>query len=104
MRRTGIVLLTVAAALLGACSEPEPTAFVPGQPMVFPMRSAGTLEDVGARLIKACRDKGDPTDPDCALRIKNRLESCIGQVPGTYQTEAIYKKYTSDYEKCLLKR
>lgn len=104
MRRTGIALLTVAAALLGACSEPEPTDFVPGQPMVFPMRSAGTLEDVGARLIEECRRVGDPTNPDCALRIKNRLQSCIGQVPGTYQTEAIYKKYTSDYEKCLTKR
>ena len=104
MRRTGIALLTVVAVLLGACSEPEPTAFVPGQPMVFPMLSEGTLEDVGAKLIAECRRVGDPTNPDCALRIKNRLESCRGQLPKTYQTEAIYRKYTGDYQKCLTKR
>ena len=104
MRRTRIVLLSLAAVLLGACADPEPAAFVPGQPMVFPMLSAGTLEDTGARLIRQCREKGDITNPDCALRIKNRLASCIGQVPRTYQTEAIYKKYTGDYEKCLTKR
>jgi hypothetical protein len=99
-----IVLLTLAAALLGACSEPEPTTFTPGQPMVFPMRSDGTLEDVGARLIKACRDAADVNNPDCALRIKNRLESCVGQVPGVFQTEAIYRKYTGDYERCLTRK
>jgi hypothetical protein len=104
MRTARIALLTLGAALLGACSQPEPTAFVPGQAMVFPMRSDGTLEDVGARLIKDCRDKGDVNNPDCALRIKNRLEQCIGQVPGVFQTEAIYRKYTGDYEKCLTKR
>ena len=104
MRRSAIVLLTLATALLGACSAPEPTDFVAGQPMVFPMRSAGTLEDVGTRLIAECRRVSDPTNPDCALRIKNRLQSCMGQVPGTYQTEAIYKKYTGDYQKCLTKR
>ena len=96
-----IVLSTLAAALLGACSQPEPTAFVPGQAMVFPMKSDGTFEDVGARLIEDCRKKGDVNNPDCALRIKNRLESCRGQVPGVFQTEAIYRKYTGDYERCL---
>jgi hypothetical protein len=101
MRRIRIALPFLAAVLLGACSEPEPTDFVAGQPMVFPMRSAGTLEDVGARLIAECRRISDPTNPDCALRIKHRLESCVGQVPKTYQTEAIYEKYTGDYRKCL---
>jgi hypothetical protein len=104
MRTARIALLTFAVVLLGACSEPEPTVFAPGQPMVFPMRSEGTLEDVGKRLIDACRKAGDVNNPDCALRIKNRLESCIGQVPGVFQTEAIYRKYTGDYERCLTKK
>jgi hypothetical protein len=99
-----IVLSTLAAALLGACSSPEPTTFTPGQPMVFPMRSAGTFEDVGARLIAQCRTNADVNNPDCALRIKNRLQSCIGQVPGVFQTEAIYRKYTGDYERCLTRK
>lgn len=99
-----IVLSTLAAVLLGACSKPEPTTFTPGQPMVFPMRSDGTLEDVGARLIADCRAKADVNNPDCALRIKNRLESCLGQVPGVFDTEAIYRKYTGDYERCLTKK
>lgn len=104
MRTARIALLTIAVALPVACSTPEPSVFTPGQPMVFPMRSEGTLEDVGKRLIDACRAKGDVNNPDCALRIKNRLESCIGQVPGVFQTEAIYRKYTGDYEKCLTRK
>ena len=77
-------------------------AYVPGQPMTFPMKSAGTLEAVGARLIQACRDRGDMNDPDCALRIKRRLDSCVRQMPGVFDTEAIYNQYTRAYEKCLL--
>jgi hypothetical protein len=95
--------MTLAAALLGACAKPEPSTYVPGQPMTFPMRSAGTLEAVGERLIQACRAKGDMNDPDCALRIKRRLDSCVRQMPGVFDTEAIYKRYTGDYEACLLK-
>ena len=102
--RFGLALSALAAALLaGACSKPEPTDFVAGQPMVFPMRSAGTLEAVGDRLIEACRAKGDPTNPDCALRIKRRLESCVRQMPGVFDTEAIYNQHTRAYEACLLK-
>ena len=104
MRFGPLVLPVLAALLAGACSKPEPSTFVPGEPMTFPMRSDGTLEAVGARLIADCRAKGDPTNPDCALRIKNRLESCMGQVPGVYDTEAIYRRYTTDYENCLTKR
>ncbi|MGH8029219.1 MAG: hypothetical protein ACREO3_04700 [Arenimonas sp.] len=104
MRLAVVATPLLAVALLGACAKPEPSAFVAGQPMAFPMRSAGTFEDVGARLIAACREAGDPNNPDCALRIKNRLESCRGQVPGTFDTEAIYLRYTTDYRKCLEKR
>lgn len=103
MRPLAIASTILAATLLGACARPEPSTYVAGQPMTFPMRSAGTLEAVGARLIEACRSKGDPNDPDCALRIKHRLKSCVGQVPGVFDTEAIYNKYTRDYEACLLK-
>jgi hypothetical protein len=101
--RFGLALIFVAALLAGACSKPEPTTFVPGQPMVFPMRSAGTLEAVGDRLIAACREKADPTNPDCALRIKRRLESCVRQMPGVFDTEAIYNQHIRAYEACLLK-
>ena len=103
MRPLAIASTILAAALLGACAEPEPSAYVPGQPMTFPMTSAGTLEAVGARLIEACRAKGDPNDPDCALRIKRRLDSCVRQMPKVFDTEAIYNRYTGDYEACLLK-
>lgn len=104
MRLRPLALPVLAVALLAsACAKPEPSAFVPGQPMTFPMRSAGTLEAVGARLIADCRERADPTNPDCALRIKRRLESCERQMPGVFDTEAIYNKYTRDYEACLLK-
>lgn len=104
MRPLAIASTVLAAALLGACAKPEPSTYVAGQPMTFPMRSEGTFEAVGARLIEQCRRKGDPNDPDCALRIKHRLESCVGQVPAVFDTEPIYNKYTRDYEACLLKR
>jgi hypothetical protein len=102
MRPLAIASTILAAAVLAACAKPEPSAYVPGQPMTFPMKSAGTLEAVGARLIQACRDRGDMNDPDCALRIKRRLDSCVRQMPGVFDTEAIYNQYTRAYEKCLL--
>ena len=104
MRPLVIASTILAASLLGACSKPEPSAYVPGQPMTFPMLSEGTLEAVGARLIEACRTKGDPTDPDCALRIKHRLDQCVRQMPKVFDTEAIFNKYTRDYEACVLER
>jgi hypothetical protein len=104
MRPLAIASTILAAALLGACAKPEPSAFVPGQPMAFPMTSAGTLEAVGARLMAECRAKADPNDPDCALRIKRRLDTCVPQMPRVLDTEAIYNKHMRDYEACLLKR
>ena len=104
MRPLAIASTILAATLLGACAKPEPSAYVPGQPMTFPMSSAGTLEAVGERLVQACRDKADMNDPDCALRIKRRLDSCVRQMPRVFDTEAIYNKHTRDYEACLLKR
>lgn len=101
MRTTCLFAILSVTVLLGACAKPEPSAFVPGQAPTFPLRSDGVFEDIGARRVEKCRVDGHPDDPDCVLRIKQRIVSCHGQVPGVFDTEGLYLTYTNKFKACL---
>jgi hypothetical protein len=107
IRRCAPILL---AAMLGcACGRPEPaavvpaapSAFVPGQPMTFPMASAGVPEHLGAERLARCRKDGNPDDPECVARVQRRLASCGGDAPKVFRDADDFDAYGRAFLYCV---
>jgi len=102
MRLRSSVLVAVSVVVLAACSgASEPAKFVPGEPITYPVSTDGIHEHLGQIMINLCHEDADPNDPDCVLRVKERMKSCRGDVPPVYETEKEYKAAAQKYLYCI---
>jgi len=99
--RVGKVLVGVCiVAVIVSCSDESVHTFVPGEKMVFPMKSDGVIEHLGKSVIATCKQADSETD--CLSRIQSRIESCKGPLPAVFEDEAQYSGRAKDYLKCVV--
>lgn len=94
--------MTVALTMLGlGCADKGPSTFVSGEPISFPVYSKGMPEDLLERMKAVCRSDDDPEDEDCIAYSISRKDSCLGDIPDIFETEAEYRTFAKRYIYCL---
>ncbi len=89
--------------LLVACSKaPEITTFVPGQRMIFPINSAGVLDDLGRLYMINCKSSDPAIEQSCAARMSERIQSCQGSEPPILESKEHYRVIARTFAQCIM--
>lgn len=102
MNRKLTSLALLAILVTGGCSRQDSAAdYVPGQKMTFPIKSAGTLEHLGARTLEDCKAPDAAIEQSCTDRVKRLVQTCLTPQPEIYQTEGEFRAAAKQYLTCV---
>ena len=100
--------IPVLIAALLACPLPGVAGgvneFVPGEPMVFPMRSRGVPEQLVRALQVNCRSVDPGIAASCEQALQRRGSSCAAVAPDVFADREQYTQWAGRFGKCLLPR
>ena len=99
----GLVLLSPVFSPATSAAEPV-HAFVPGQPMRFPMSSAGVAEDLAKLLSVNCKTDDVSIQARCEALLRERAENCGPQAPAVFDSSTSYKAWAKSHSICPFPR
>ncbi len=99
----GLVMLMPMLASAASAAE-SVHAFVPGQPMQFPMSSAGVADDLVRLLSVNCNADDSSVESSCKNLLRERAENCGPQPPDVFKSKKSYQSWAKSISSCLFPR
>jgi hypothetical protein len=105
MRSLPQVLLTVGIAFgANAQSAAAPGNFVPGEEMLFPMKSEGVPAGLAKAYEVNCKAKDPQITQKCEVMLRKRGIECEPKPPEVFETKNDYSVWATEYSKCVFKK
>lgn len=99
------VMFSLALAASAASSPTGPAgAFDPGEPMRFPLRSEGVVEDLVRLYGVNCRSAEAEVASGCLALLEQRGASCAPKPPEVFETRQAYAAWAKGFAACLMPR
>ncbi len=80
------------------------TDFVPGEKMVFPVRSAGVATDLAKMYLVNCRSKDSQITKTCELKVRTRGIECGPKPPEVFESKEQYKSWAMEFSSCIFEK
>ena len=80
------------------------TDFVPGEKMVFPMRSAGVATDLAKMYLVNCKSKDSQITKTCELKVRTRGTECGPKPPEVFESKEQYKSWAMEFSSCIFEK
>lgn len=96
-----LALVAALASLVSCHVEQAPSDFVPGQEMVFPLKSAGVAEDLIERLQVNCQSTDPNLTRGCNEMLRKRGAECPSQPPVVFVNKVQYSTWAEAYADCV---
>jgi hypothetical protein len=93
--------LIVAIATFGARAQTPAPAYVPGEPITFPVDAASSLTNLGRRMLINCESPDPAVKSACISKIEPRVLSCLPSITA-FADKAQYKKAAKPYLGCVM--
>jgi len=78
--------------------------FVPGEKMVFPMRSAGVATDLASMYLVNCNSKDTQITQACELKVRIRGTECGPNPPEVFESKEEYKSWAMKFSSCIFEK
>ena len=102
MRLWPLLQLIVGITFGTSLSSAEDVAsFVPGEKMVFPMKSEGVPENLAKLYEVNCKAKEPEITQRCESMLQTRGRECEPKPPEVFETKNDYSTWSAEFSKCL---
>jgi len=105
MRLLPLLLLSVGIAF-GTDVQSAVVAgnFVPGEAMVFPMKSEGVAVSLAKAYEVNCKAKDPQITQRCETMLRKRGIECQPKPPEVFETKNDYSVWATEFSKCVFKK
>lgn len=95
MRISTFLILLIFPAFANANTQAH--SFIPGEPMRFPMKSAGVAENLVKAYSVNCETEDVALKSSCLALLRERGDNCTAQPPEIFEHIDSYRAWATDF-------
>ncbi len=99
-----LAILILLAFPVFANADTQAQNFIPGEPMRFPMKSAGVADNLVELYSVNCKAEDISVQSNCLALLEERGDSCTDQPPEIFEDIDSYRAWASDFSACVFPR